>query len=89
MLEVFNDVGATLLSEALEPAAVGTAPVIPQDQLRNAPRLRDAETGIIPAIDVDRMGYAKTPPRNSKGLIVGIPGYRRHPGDETAALNDD
>lgn len=46
MLEVFNDVGATLLKEAIEPAAVGLATPIRQDQLLN---LKDDETGVIPA----------------------------------------
>lgn len=84
VLEVFNAVGASLLKEAIEPAAVGTATVIPQDQLLN---LKDDETGVIPAIAVDRMGYSQIP-RSNKGMMVGKPDHKRSPGNETAVLHD-
>jgi hypothetical protein len=58
---------------------------MPQDQLL---KLKDDDTGIIPAIPVDQMGYSQVP-RNSKGLIVGKPGLKRNPGNETSAVHDD
>jgi hypothetical protein len=81
-LEVFNAVGASLLKEALEPAAVGTATVIPQDQHR---RLKDDDTGIIPAIAVDRMGYSQVPRKPGEKMKSRYP---RTVGNDTAALHD-
>lgn len=57
LLEVFNTAGAELLRNVLADRAVGTAAAV-------APRVKDGDTGVIPAIPVDRMGYAKIPNRN-------------------------
>jgi len=84
-MEVFNAVGATFFKELLEDRAVGLATPVPQDQ---HPRLKDDETGVIPAIRVDRMGYSQVP-RSPGGLMVGNPNHKRSPGNETSAVHDD
>lgn len=56
-LEVFNSVGATLLSEALEDRALGVAAPVNNDNVRKD------DTVVISAIPVDRMGYSQVPRR--------------------------
>lgn len=77
-LEVFNAVGASLLKEALEPAAVGTASV-------DSPKINNEVTGVIPAIAVDRMGYSQVPRKPGEKMKSRFP---RQVGNDTAALHD-
>lgn len=82
ILEVFNAVGSSLLKSALEPAAVGLASPVRQDQLLN---LKDDETGVIPAIAVDRMGYSQIPRQPGEKMKSR---HSRPVGNDTAALHD-
>lgn len=76
LLEVMNSAGAELLRNTLEGHTIAVAKPTEQKKMSGA------DTVVIPRIPVDQYGKPHK-------LMTGIPGHKRNPGNETAALNND